>query len=51
MDERKTQLDAIALGSLVFCCLLWGLNQVAAKSAIAIGLSKARRAGVALRPP
>ena len=34
MDERKTQLDAIALGSLVFCCLLWGLNQVAAKSAM-----------------
>ncbi len=34
MVERKTHLDAIALGSLVFCCLLWGLNQVAAKSAM-----------------
>ena len=34
MSERKTHLDAIALGSLVFCCLLWGLNQVAAKSAM-----------------
>ncbi len=34
MTERKTHLDAIALGSLVFCCLLWGLNQVAAKSAM-----------------
>ena len=32
MVERKAHLDAIALGSLVFCCLLWGLNQVAAKS-------------------
>ena len=34
MTERKTHLDAIALGSLVFCCFLWGLNQVAAKSAM-----------------
>ena len=34
MSERKTHLDAIALGSLVSCCFLWGLNQVAAKSAM-----------------
>ena len=34
MADRKTHLDAIALGSLVFCCFLWGLNQVAAKSAM-----------------
>lgn len=34
MAERKTHLDAIALGSLVFCSFLWGLNQVAAKSAM-----------------
>lgn len=33
--ERKTHLDSLAVGSLVFCCFLWGLNQVAAKVAIA----------------
>lgn len=32
MADRKTHLDAIAVGSLVFCCFLWGLNQVAAKA-------------------
>ncbi|MGZ5204022.1 MAG: DMT family transporter [Caldimonas sp.] len=34
MVDRKTHLDAIALGSLVMCCFLWGLNQVAAKAAM-----------------
>jgi len=33
--ERKSRLDTLAVGSLVFCCFLWGLNQVAAKVAIA----------------
>jgi drug/metabolite transporter (DMT)-like permease len=33
--ERKARLDALAAGSLVLCCLLWGLNQVAAKVAVA----------------
>lgn len=33
--ERKARLDTLAVGSLVFCCLLWGLNQVAAKVAVA----------------
>lgn len=33
--ERKTRLDTLAIASLVGCCFLWGLNQVAAKVAIA----------------
>ena len=35
MNERKTRLDALAVTLLVFCCFLWGLNQVAAKAALA----------------
>jgi drug/metabolite transporter (DMT)-like permease len=35
MIERKLHLDTLAVVSLVFCCFLWGLNQVAAKVAIA----------------
>ena len=35
MTDRKTQLDAIAALSLVLCCFLWGLNQVAAKAILA----------------
>jgi drug/metabolite transporter (DMT)-like permease len=31
MSERKSRLDALAVGSLVLCCFLWGLNQVAVK--------------------
>jgi len=34
MTERKTHLDAFAVVTLVFCCFLWGLNQVAAKAAM-----------------
>jgi drug/metabolite transporter (DMT)-like permease len=34
MPERKTRLDALAIASLVLCCFLWGLNQVAAKAAM-----------------
>ncbi|MEP7302397.1 MAG: DMT family transporter [Caldimonas sp.] len=34
MADRKDHLDSIALASLVFCCFLWGLNQVAAKAAL-----------------
>ena len=34
MTERKTHLDAFAVGTIVFCCFLWGLNQVAAKAAM-----------------
>jgi drug/metabolite transporter (DMT)-like permease len=34
MSERKNQLDGIAVGSIVSCCFLWGLNQVAAKAAM-----------------
>jgi drug/metabolite transporter (DMT)-like permease len=34
MSARKTPLDALAVGALVGCCFLWGLNQVAAKVAM-----------------
>jgi drug/metabolite transporter (DMT)-like permease len=34
MSERKSHLDAIAVASLIGCCFLWGLNQVAAKAAL-----------------
>ena len=32
--ERKTRLDSVAVTSLVLCCFLWGLNQVAVKAAL-----------------
>ena len=35
MTERKPRLDALAVVLLVLCCFLWGLNQVAAKAALA----------------
>ncbi len=34
MTERKDHLDVLAVGSIVSCCFLWGLNQVAAKAAM-----------------
>lgn len=34
MAERQAHLDARAVASLVLCCFLWGLNQVAAKAAL-----------------
>ena len=34
MPERKTTIDGAAVAVLVFCCFLWGLNQVAAKAAL-----------------
>ncbi|MDN3918790.1 DMT family transporter [Roseateles violae] len=34
MSERKSHLDGFAVGALLLCCLLWGLNQVAAKAAL-----------------
>ncbi len=34
MTERKTHLDGVAVTCLVGCCMLWGLNQVAAKAAM-----------------
>lgn len=34
MTDRKAHLDTIAVASLVGCCFLWGLNQVAAKAAL-----------------
>ena len=34
MSIRKTRLDRMAVSGLLLCCLLWGLNQVAAKAAL-----------------
>jgi drug/metabolite transporter (DMT)-like permease len=52
MSERKSHLDALAVASLVFCCFLWGLNQVAAKVALreipALWQAAARSIGGAL---
>ena len=33
-EQRKSHLDTVAVVSLVFCCFLWGLNQVAAKAVL-----------------
>lgn len=33
--DRKTHLDGLAIASLVLCCVLWGLNQVASKLTLA----------------
>lgn len=35
MSDRKTRLDGVAVASLLLCCVLWGVNQVAAKVAVA----------------
>ena len=35
MTDRRLRLDTLAVFSLVLCCVLWGLNQVAAKAALA----------------
>jgi drug/metabolite transporter (DMT)-like permease len=35
MTDRKLALDTLAVVSLVVCCALWGLNQVAIKLALA----------------
>ncbi len=35
MSDRKPRLDAVAVASLVLCCAIWGVNQVAAKVALA----------------
>ena len=34
MNERRTQLDATALSCILLCCVLWGINQSAAKAAL-----------------
>lgn len=33
--DRKTRLDGIAVATLLLCCVLWGLNHVAAKLTLA----------------
>ncbi len=52
MPDRKSHLDTIAVVSLVVCCFLWGLNQVAAKVALpeipALWQASARSVGGAL---
>ena len=35
MSDRKTSLDGLEIISQLLCCALWGLNQVAAKPALA----------------
>jgi drug/metabolite transporter (DMT)-like permease len=35
MTQRKSHLDALAIGCLLLCCALWGLNQVATKLTLA----------------
>ena len=49
---RKDRLDVVAIASLLLCCVLWGLNQVAAKMALAdippLTQAAARSLGAAL---
>jgi drug/metabolite transporter (DMT)-like permease len=49
---RRERLDALAIGLLITCCALWGLNQVAAKAALAdvppLTQAALRSAGAAL---
>lgn len=49
---RREHLDALAIGLLITCCALWGLNQVAAKAALAdvppLTQAALRSAGAAL---
>lgn len=51
-DDRKDRLDTLAIAVLVTCCALWGLNQVAAKVALAeippLAQAAARSLGAAL---
>lgn len=52
MPDRKSHLDGLAITSLVLCCFLWGLNQVAVKAALpeipALWQAAARSVGGAL---
>ena len=34
MSQRKAHLDTLAVVSIVACCFIWGLNQVAAKATL-----------------
>jgi len=34
MPDRRSQLDGLAVATLIMCCALWGLNQVATKIAL-----------------
>ena len=51
-SDRRTSLDALAVVTLLTCCTLWGLNQVAAKVALAdippLTQAALRSAGAAL---
>jgi drug/metabolite transporter (DMT)-like permease len=52
VGERRSHLDPLAVGVLLICCTLWGLNQVAAKVALAdvppLTQAALRSAGAAL---
>lgn len=49
---RKDRLDAVAIAALLLCCVLWGVNQVAAKVALSdiapLTQAAARSLGAAL---
>ena len=34
MNSRKTHLDALAIGILLTCCMLWGFQQVLVKATL-----------------
>ena len=50
--QRKGHLDTVAVATLIVCCFLWGLNQVAAKAALpeipALWQATLRSAGAAI---
>jgi len=50
--QRKAHLDGVAGATLILCCFLWGLNQVAAKAALpeipALWQAALRSAGAAI---
>ena len=52
MSERRTQLDGTALACILLCCVLWGINQSAAKMALgevpALTQAAMRSAGAAV---
>lgn len=52
MSDRRARLDGLAVATMVFCCALWGLNQVATKVALSevppLWQAGVRSAGAAL---
>ncbi|MBI2236331.1 MAG: DMT family transporter [Magnetospirillum sp.] len=46
MHDRRTHLDAVAAGTMVVLCAIWGVNQAAIKVANAGGISPVMGAGL-----